>query len=648
MIAGVFLRHYKTYQGMYFVPLCDDINNKYSMFIGNNGVGKSSILESLDVFFNNSQWNKNKMGKKDETFIAPLFLIKKEEFNKQFGGRKNLIQYVEFISEYFWNVNSSEHPNFKIDEIQKFFDYRDSLKKKYKEDEYYLILLGISYENKSEPYFITFNKSIEKHMEPEFKKFKTENLLDAIKDFYSYIYIPVQSSPSDILRIESQEIQKLMNSDILKTIDSILTDKKFNINKKNSSVIDYINISLNEYMDSVNKIIYEIDENYAFKVEGGYKKNLTAADVRRKILEAYFSIRTLKKDKKEIDELSSGEQRIAIIDIATSFLLNNKDADTNIILAIDEPENSLHISKAFNQFERLERLSKYHQIIVTTHWYGSLPIIESGNLHYISKEDKINISSCNINNYFFEKKEFPQDVIIKSFFELTTSILSSMRADKTNWIICEGVDDKIYLKHYLKDIKNLKIFSVGGCSKVIKLYKYLYIPLSENNDSKSIESKILCLIDTDDEIQALDIGIDSETRNKKLKIVRMQHNRDNRIELKKIQPNGYHRPTEIEDCLNPKILYKALNATILNKGDEDQKGAINKFKFNDNAQTSRIKGEDSIIYPITLEAMAVKDKIYSIIDNNYLKYCLAEQYVRQDDVDEYLPELFELIKKHFN
>ena len=48
-----------------------------------------------------------------------------------------------------------------------------------------------------------------------------------------------------------------------------------------------------------------------------------------------------------------------------SFLLNNNDRDSNIILAIDEPEASLHISKCYSQFEKLIGLSKFnHQILV--------------------------------------------------------------------------------------------------------------------------------------------------------------------------------------------------------------------------------------------------------------------------------------------
>ena len=40
-----------------FIPLCNSVEEKLSIFIGDNGVGKSSILESLDTFFNGRNWN---------------------------------------------------------------------------------------------------------------------------------------------------------------------------------------------------------------------------------------------------------------------------------------------------------------------------------------------------------------------------------------------------------------------------------------------------------------------------------------------------------------------------------------------------------------------------------------------------------------
>lgn len=62
MIAGLFIRNVKTYQGINYIPLTDAPN--FSGFLGNNGIGKSSILEALDVIFNAKEWNYNTAVKK--------------------------------------------------------------------------------------------------------------------------------------------------------------------------------------------------------------------------------------------------------------------------------------------------------------------------------------------------------------------------------------------------------------------------------------------------------------------------------------------------------------------------------------------------------------------------------------------------------
>ncbi|MCE5221787.1 MAG: ATP-binding protein [Clostridium sp.] len=653
MIAGLFLRHYKIYQGLYFIPICNDYNNKYSEFIGDNGVGKSSVLEALNTFFNNEYWNKNKFGKKDEAFIAPIFLLKKDEIEQELSYLTDVLKFIEFLSDYFWNVSSDANANLSSDEFKRFFEFRNNLKEEYGSEKYYLFILGIEYENKSKVNFITFNRDVMEKRPDELRNFEYSCLIDVMRNMYSYVYIPTQTAPSQILKIEGKELQELMNTDILNKIDLILNEKNFKDGKKAISVIDFLNNSLNEYMDSINETIKKIDDEYAFKVEGTYKKNLTSSDVRKKILEAYFSIRTLKKDKQEVEELSSGEQRIALIDIATAFLLNSDTTHKKIIFAIDEPENSLHISKAFNQFDRLESLSCKHQIMITTHWYGSLPITNKGCLQYLEKVERtkrIKLYSFDFNNYFESRRGFPEDLMIKSYFELTSSILSSMRADKTNWIICEGSDDKLYLEYYLKDIKNLKIFSIGGCGNVVKLYKYLYIPFSEKDESKYLESKILCIIDSDDELKTIELP--NMTTNKKLKIVRIQNDRENKVEFKKLDGKGQYYSTEIEDCLEPKILFEALTKTIKENGSAEQISALEDFEFNKNANTARVKGEAiyTILKPKKLEALYNKIYIDKFIDDYRFKYLIAENYICIANTigTNLKPNLFNLVEEYFN
>lgn len=649
MLIGVFLRHYKIYRGLYFIPINSDYNNKYSVYIGNNGAGKSSILESLNTFFNGANWNRNKDGKKDDAFIAPIFLVRKEEFINTLELGDEDILYFEFLSDYFWSSNTELGSNFSTDEFKKFYQYRDILKNKYDKEEYFLFLVGIAFNNKNDAYFITFNDSLLKKVPLDLKDYKYQKILDLVKEYYTYVYIPIEASPSDILKIENREMQELMNRDILNEIDNILNQKNIkNGSRGHYSVIEFLNNSLNTYMDSINDIISKIDERYAYKVEGMYKKNLKSSDVRKKILEAYFSIRTLKKDRKEVSELSSGEQRTALLDVATAFLIESSSAHKNVILAVDEPENSLHISRAFSQFERLRNLSTKNQILITTHWYGSLPVTDTGDLHYIEliSDKKVEMHSFKLNNYFEKRGKLPDDIIIKSYFELSSSILSSMRSEEKNWIICEGTDDKIYLEYYLRNVPNLQVFAVGGCANVVKMYNYLYLPFCEREENRAINSKLLCLVDTDEHLNIIDFN--SSTKGEKLKIARIQMSDDD-VLLSKLSSGGIYTPTEIEDCLDPELLYDSLVQCISKYGDSVQRDSIAMFSFKQDMKNSKIKGEQSILAPSSIEAIEHKEFIYQFIDDYRNKYLISELYVKNAMKRGHkMPSLFRRIEQFFD
>ena len=48
VIVGVLLRYIKTYKGINYIPLTEASN--FCGLVGDNGIGKSSVLEALDSF----------------------------------------------------------------------------------------------------------------------------------------------------------------------------------------------------------------------------------------------------------------------------------------------------------------------------------------------------------------------------------------------------------------------------------------------------------------------------------------------------------------------------------------------------------------------------------------------------------------------
>jgi predicted ATP-binding protein involved in virulence len=50
MITSIFRRHFKLYKGITFIPISEGVG--LSSLIGENGVGKSSVLEAIDCALN--------------------------------------------------------------------------------------------------------------------------------------------------------------------------------------------------------------------------------------------------------------------------------------------------------------------------------------------------------------------------------------------------------------------------------------------------------------------------------------------------------------------------------------------------------------------------------------------------------------------
>lgn len=652
MIIGIFTRHFKVYKGAKYIPFGLKNIENFNLFIGHNGAGKSSILEALDTFFNGREFTVNNGEKRDECFVAPLFLIKKEDLGKY---SKSSQEVMPIISDFFFEFNST-HSNYK--NYEHFFEQRNSLLKY--QDTHFLILAGKSYYNQNDNFLITFSNLIEKKLTNILgEEFKSQTALNTLKQdllyHHTYIYIPVETSIQDFLRLEARGMQDLMSQSIRNKIEETL-NKKIDTKSGSSgrtrklSALDIINDDLENFIEKVEKTIQNIDSEYDFQLEFKSKKKLTANHLTDVIIDSFFSKRRLRKSEKVISNLSAGERKKALIDIAYSFLSQEEESKNDIILAIDEPEASLHISMCYDQFERLQRLSEIynHQLLITTHWYGSLPILENGNLYHIEPIQNLapSIKEFSFRNYFEERGEHPEDIQFKSFFDLASAIISSMRSNSNNWIIVESEEDKNYLNEYLKDTTNIKILPVGGCTIVKLLYEYLYLPISQKSDSKDLTGRIFCLTDTD--MQGIKMDIPEESKNGILKIRRLQVNTTGAVDLVRINDNTSY-PTEIEEVLNPTRFYKTLDSII---AIEDVESEIFKtwqlFEFDSGVKTSFIKGDNSIIFQKTQNEKSTRENkeiINQFIDLNKKKICKVYCSLDQEEVPSWIQKIEEFIKK---
>jgi len=594
MILGIFQRHYKIYSGASFFSFHSKNPESLTTFIGNNGCGKSSILEALDTFFNNRPFNINIKEKKSEAFVAPLFLLSEQLFKKLSKPNQKI---VEVIDKFLWEELLSRTTNYNA--YKNYFEFRDSELQRLK-DTHYLLTVTKEFDSDSK-FFFTFTsaiiKKIKNDLTVDYTSKENRQLIAEIKKLYSYIYIPVESSIEDFLKLETRGMQNLVDKKIADEIQKVLTEKRItrtrNSKQFDISLLYIINEHLENYIDDIEKEIKKIDKTYDFRKESNTKKKLTANDLKNQIIQSYLSQRTLRKEKKTISTLSAGERKKALVDIAYSLLSNSKKREKFVLLAIDEPESSLHISNCFDQFKRIEEMSSSDncQVITTTHWYGSLPIIRLGSLiHIDNQKSKPKHNLFSFRNYFEERGTHPNDIQLKSFYDLSSSIISSIRHYETNWLIVEGTDDLNYVSKFLSRA-DINIIPVGGASIVRLIYDFLFVPLSHKSEKQSAKGKIYCLIDTDHSSSSLQHK--SDTKSGRLSFRRLQLI-DGHVELiRDERPEKI--PLEIEEVLDPKDFYTCLTNIAKKQKNKAIIDILKKFQVIKGVNFSIIKGDDSML-----------------------------------------------------
>lgn len=554
MIVGMYIRHIKAYKGIKYIPIGHRYN--FVSYLGENGIGKSSILETLDCFFNNKNYPINKSALKDgiktksnEPFVTPIFLIEKSKIHKKYYP----------ISNFFWKIDIKDLQPRIQKLLRPFFELREQLLEF--RDSHYLIVIGDS--DKKNCHFGPFQSILQNeneenniNLEEKIKQLNQikslgKDLLGVLKSMYSYVYIPVELDIENFTKIETIEMQKIFNKEIKLEVTNALKD--VNISKANG-----INEKLDNFVSEIESIL---DKEYTYKSITPKKTKLTILDLVDTILTVYFQKRVLYKKEisgdKKITELSSGEKRQALINLVYAFLKSKGTRDKYTIVAIDEPENSLHSSLCYEQFEKIKEIAllDQNQFLITTHWYGYLPIMSRGYSHFLEKKgEEIEVLTFDLYNYR-SKIEINSNFMLKSMNDLVQSIFYSLIQKKPyNWIICEGISEKIYFEYFFEEeikSKNLRILPMNGKKNVIRLFNYLYTPI-QNEVKKAEFGKIMCIIDTDNETVVVD-----KDSCKNLVLKRFLNIDENATQLVNANSGNIHQ-TDIEQSLNPIIFTKTL------------------------------------------------------------------------------------------
>lgn len=554
MIVGLFLRNFKTYQGINFIPISN--GEPFNGLIGDNGVGKSSTLEALNSFFNNNQWIYHISHKRHSLntirpHIVPLFLIKKSKVPE------NMREIFQCISDII-QLNDSKIYGSSKPQYQVLMNAISEIVSRVDINDYYFLAIGQEFDG--EPHFSIF------HHEYFFKKVFNQKqvneeiakqLLEFVKSKYDYLYIPKELEADEFVRLENKEIHTLMGETLNDLIGQHITKQQ----------VDEINKKLNEITDSLSSELGD----FKYKSPNNRQKRLQVSELNALIVEAYFKIRVLHKKFKdewlELKYMSSGEKQLAILEIASKLIASHRKSNKEIIFAIDEPESSLHISKCYLQFEKIHNLSRNCcQVIFASHWYGFIPTSDFGSVVCISNKEDVKFDFFNLSSIREEIKQkkkqelvrnFPIDLKIKSINDFVQSILSSMvLGDSYNWLICEGSSEKNYFNEYFsEEILNdrLKIVPVGGATEIKKIYNIFIANYEEIKNQ--INGKIFFLTDTDEQLVEWSTHV-----HEKVRCLRMVANDDaQKIVLVNIDSNPKSPATVIEDALDAELFFSVLN-----------------------------------------------------------------------------------------
>ena len=650
MIVGIFLRHIKTYKGINFIPLSD--GEKFCGLVGNNGIGKSTVLEALDkIFLQNKEWNINLSHNKSQgdaniPYIVPIFLIEKAKI--QFNEKE--LELINVIDKAIKKVSAQNlPPRFSgaketVNHIKRIVESIDNI------DEFFLIPLGITYSGKKTFSVFTnyFTEELKDFIEDinapsngeeiELDLAILDEIFVKVIDIYRYIYIPRELSAEEFSKLHNKQFEFLMGKSLHQTLNETISPDAVR--------------RINEALDGIVSSIATDLKTYEYRTKSDVRqRKLQKDDINNLIIEAYFNIRSMHVKVKDdssiaITKLSSGEKQKAILDIANSLLKKNSENNSEkyIIFGFDEPESSLHISACFDMFQDLYETTKYcSQVLFTTHWYGYIPSVLEGNTVILSRDqnDTHAFDFINISKYREETKilkessrnQLPISIQLKSINDLVQAIIyGSMSDNPFCWLICEGSSEKIYLSYFLDELvqdKRLRILPVGGYSEVKKLYNHLSIAFEDFKNE--MKGKVFLLCDTDDKLESDTSHIKQDSQHPKLKYRRLivDENKES-VQLVEVNSNIAAKPTVLEDVLNGLTFIMTLDFF------KDDNPELNSIIY----ETNRIDVQGKEFYPSALSlklsvAEAKELKNFFKKHNNDMKVIFAKKYIDHvEDIKE--------------
>ncbi|WP_242243527.1 ATP-dependent endonuclease [Bacillus cereus group sp. BfR-BA-01309] len=302
-------------------------------------------------------------------------------------------------------------------------------------------------------------------------------------------------------------------NDLKQTIQSLVGMLSFE-NKLYSRILTNANQFMSEIFDSTYKLYFDY-------------RNLDNPQIR--LIDEF-------NDDDILENKSSGTQMAALISLLLSIGLND-DSPNGFIVAIDEPETSLHIGSQKKLFGFLKELSKKHQVLITTH---SVVFIDKAHDEsiFLVKRDHLGRTDYHLKEHKNENWKSLREI-------LGTTISDGLLLGEYN-IVVEGRTEQFLFPTMIEIL-----VSEG----LLKLDTSMYNFISAEGSAK-IEAFMSILKDKIELPLCLFLDNDKSGLNTKKQI-------DNKIKFSGdliIIPKKHNfQESEIEDFLDDDLLYDCIN-----------------------------------------------------------------------------------------
>ncbi|MFL2145224.1 ATP-binding protein [Desemzia sp. FAM 24101] len=380
-LKKITLENFRSYQQ----PTTMNFND-FTTIVGRNDSGKSTFLEALDIFFNNS-----KMDISDVCVSAPEsdVIITCHFTNLPSETTLDSASITNFEDEYLVNENGYL-------EIAKIFSGKQMKSKTYIRSSYFLEeeplftltrsnlrtlvdKYGIENVNKNE------NPSMRSGLNLYFKdnnfELKTELIQIDKGNEAKSILTQIESNYPLFSLFKSDRSSTDEDSEVQDPMKSAVKEAIINVQEELNDIADKV---VDRAIDTANRTIDNLSM-YDEKIASEFKVELT----KELKWDSLFKLSLRDQNDISVNKRGSGVRRLMLLSFFTAISEKNNESNRNFIYAVEEPETGQHPDYQKNIIKVLQYLSKNNntQVVITTHAPSIASLVHVESLVMIKRND---------------------------------------------------------------------------------------------------------------------------------------------------------------------------------------------------------------------------------------------------------------------